>query len=339
LLLGAAVAQTTQTTTQTMTQTAQPPVSAAPFVATDAPKTSVREAPIAIEQARIDSLNLEQHKITVVDLSQADDTPLDLKTSDANEGRLARMQAGDRVRLSYTSGGELKNIRLLSRTVELWRRASAIAAAALIYLALLWVCTNIGKIPPTQKHGVLSPIVGCDGHYSNSKFQLASWFALLITGYLCLVGLRLWTLGWEYFGGLSIPQNLLLLSGMSVLSFGGAKAITQSKVDKESKEEAASDGQGTAQQQKDAGLVETQPGWNNLVRNDFGTFDFGDFQMLVVTLLALSSYALLLWHATAKLEYATTMILPDVDTTVLSAFGLGQGAYLIKKFTGKLKHS
>jgi hypothetical protein len=72
------------------------------------------------------------------------------------------------------------------------------------------------------------------------------------------------------------------------------------------------------------------------VQNDVGSFDFGDFQMLVVTLLAVTMYLMLIFHFLGSIEFTKALTLPDVDTTVLAAFGLGQGAYLAKKAAGNV---
>ena len=72
------------------------------------------------------------------------------------------------------------------------------------------------------------------------------------------------------------------------------------------------------------------------MQNDVGVFDFGDFQMLVVTLLAVVMYLILIFHFLGSIEFRTTVSLPDLDTTVLAAFGLGQGAYLTKKAAGNV---
>ena len=66
------------------------------------------------------------------------------------------------------------------------------------------------------------------------------------------------------------------------------------------------------------------------------SFDFGDFQMLVVTLVAVTMYLLAAYHFLGQIQFAASVSLPDVDTTVLSAFGLGQGAYLVKKAVGNV---
>ncbi|PYV71082.1 MAG: hypothetical protein DMG97_17370 [Acidobacteria bacterium] len=55
------------------------------------------------------------------------------------------------------------------------------------------------------------------------------WFFVLIASYIAAVWLRLRVAGWDFVGGVDIPKNLLLLSGLSALTFGGAKAITASK--------------------------------------------------------------------------------------------------------------
>jgi hypothetical protein len=71
-----------------------------------------------------------------------------------------------------------------------------------------------------------------------------------------------------------------------------------------------------------------------LTSNDSGQLDLGDIQMLVVTLIAVVSYAVLEFHDLGTLKAVAGLTLKDVDTTILSAFGLGQGAYLTKKAVG-----
>lgn len=74
--------------------------------------------------------------------------------------------------------------------------------------------------------------------------------------------------------------------------------------------------------------------FRDLTQNDYGDFDFGDFQMLVVTMIAVGMYMLLVFHFLESIEFLKTTSLPDVDTTILAGFGLGQGAYLAKKAGG-----
>ncbi len=72
-------------------------------------------------------------------------------------------------------------------------------------------------------------VISEDNRYSNSRFQMALWFYVLLTTYIAALWLRVWLGGWDFLGGVNIPQNLLLLSGMSAFTFAGAKGITASR--------------------------------------------------------------------------------------------------------------
>jgi hypothetical protein len=152
---------------------------------------------------------------------------------------------------------------------------------------------------------------------------MALWFSVVIVAYAATVYLRFTEAGSDFFGGVNIPQNLLLLSGLSALTFGGAKGITTSKVD--------SALQAGLQNPK---TFTTTPSFWNLVQNDFGMFDIGDFQMFFITLFAIGMFLLLIFNFLGAIEMRKIVNLPDVDTTILAAFGLGQGAYLAKKAAG-----
>ncbi len=62
-----------------------------------------------------------------------------------------------------------------------------------------------------------------------------------------------------------------------------------------------------------------------------GAADIGDFQLVVITILAVSVYLVQIWAWLGNIPVGVTTTLPDVDTTILATFGLGQGAYLFKK--------
>jgi len=53
--------------------------------------------------------------------------------------------------------------------------------------------------------------------------------------------------------------------------------------------------------------------------------------MFFVVLLAVFVYSLTIFHFLEWIEFMPTINLPDVDSTLLSVFGVGQGAYLVKK--------
>ena len=193
-------------------------------------------------------------------------------------------------------------------------------ALAMSLLALLAVTVIfLGKSFPNL-------LINEDNRYSNSKFQMTVWFAVLVTTYLGAVVLRY---PHGLIGGIDIPQHLLLLSGMSALTFGAAKGITANKV----------------QEAEDKNIQDPKPVaakpnfFLDLVRDDHNRSDIGDFQMLVVTFMAVGVYFALAVHFLGSLELAKTVKLPDVDTTILATFGLGQGAYLTKKAVGKVAES
>jgi hypothetical protein len=152
---------------------------------------------------------------------------------------------------------------------------------------------------------------------------MAIWFSVLISTYIATVFLRVQSCGWEFFGSVDLPVHLFALSGASALTLGAAKGITTAKVQAAVK----------------AGVPDPKPAGTphfllDLVANDSGGFDLGDFQMLVVTLLAVAMYLTNTYQFLGSIDCLKTASLPDVDTTILAAFGLGQGAYLTKKAAG-----
>ena len=55
---------------------------------------------------------------------------------------------------------------------------------------------------------------------------------------------------------------------------------------------------------------------------------------MLVTLIAVGMYLTLIFHFLGSIEFQSTASLPDLDSTVLASFGLGQGAYLTKRQRG-----
>jgi hypothetical protein len=144
---------------------------------------------------------------------------------------------------------------------------------------------------------------------------MALWFVTVATIYAGTVVLRMWSLGLDYVGGVSIPANLLLLSGLSAFTFGGAKVITVQKTE-------------SAGQDKPKAVA---PRLADLVQNDDKEADLGDFQMIFITLAAAGIFCVSAFHFLGRLSLLGGVTLPDVDSTLLGGFALGQGAYLFKK--------
>ncbi len=199
-----------------------------------------------------------------------------------------------------------------------WTRAIALVLAELMLLALVRLFVG-------QSTAAL--ILGEDNRYSKSKFQMAVWFSVLIASYGATVTLRLLSKHPVVVGGVDIPPHLALLSGLSAFTFAAAKGITTAS-DQKAKVAAASG--------KPLGPPKTyNPGRasfpSDLVMDDDGRPDLGDFQMIVVTLLAVIVYLVAVYRFLGTLPLGARVSLPDVDTTILATFGLGQGAYLAKK--------
>jgi hypothetical protein len=293
---------------------------------------------------------------------------------------LRQFTPGDHLRLDFapprdgTAVGVLTGVRGIESYPGGMNSASEIAplyrflALGISALAVFALAFAVTKGAPNRF------VVGQDNRYSNSKIQLAVWFWIVISTYLALFTFRIYYAGWDFLGGIGIPQNLLLLSGLSALTYGGAKAITTAKAN------AAADAALQAQQTMTAVTAEMcqvamnsqdsvqfaaaklkqdsaasmvkitaeamkKPSPNgprlfrDLVSNDDGVFDFGDFQMLVVTLIAVGTYLMLIFHFLHSVEFRKYVYLPDVDSTVLALFGIGQGAYLTKKAGGNVGKS
>jgi hypothetical protein len=202
-------------------------------------------------------------------------------------------------------------------------------------------------------------VIGEDNRYSNSKCQMALWFGVLAVTYLSAVFLRWVVSGYspDFAGGIDIPKNLLLLSGLSVFSFGAAKGITANK---QAVAQAAANapvqgptivaarapgGEGVAAVMPAPAptgppppAVKTeacQPSFpSDLLCDDQGNPDIGDYQMMAVTAIAVGVYVTQILGFLGSIQLLHHVTIPDVDSTILATFGLGQGAYLVKKQLG-----
>lgn len=201
-------------------------------------------------------------------------------------------------------------------------------------------------------------VIGLDNRYSNSKCQMALWFGVLAVTYLSSVFLRWVVSGYspDFAGGVDIPKNLLLLSGLSVFSFGAAKGITANK---QAAAQAAANtpapeptilaaraagGEGVAVVPAPAPTGPPPPAMkteacqpsfpSDLLCDDQGNPDIGDYQMMAVTAIAVGVYVTQTLGFLGSIQLVHHVTMPDVDSTILATFGLGQGAYLVKKQLG-----
>ena len=229
---------------------------------------------------------------------------------------------GDKVALNFDeepsqddqpSRNVLKNISIRSYRVPERDRAIALIVAGILFSVISIILLQ---------NRARSLVIGADNRYSNSKFQTVVWFFVLIVTYVTVIWFRWWAGGFRFAGGVNIPQNLLLLSGLSAITFAAAKGITQSNI-----------ASGTVV--KTSAQHPSFP--SDLFNDDSGNVDMGDFQMVIITLLAVLVYLARIFGFLGIIELHSSVTLPDVDTTILATFGLGQGAYLAKKYVGDVK--
>ncbi len=243
--------------------------------------------------------------------------------------RLSQLHKGDRIKVVYSTEANGQNVLKVFcvNTATPGPRAATRFGVLLGSAGICWLL--YGLFSGFKPHRLM---IGADNRYSNSKFQIALWFAVVITTYIATLWLRVWYAGWDFIGGVNIPQNLLLISGMSVLTFGGAVGITSQKV-----ADARAAGNNDVKNP-----TNVQPNFLLDLTQDDGVagqpatrrFDFGDFQMFVITLIAVGTYLVLVFNFLGTIAESKLISLPDVDTTILAAFGLGHGAYLAKKAVG-----
>lgn len=252
------------------------------------------------------------------------------------KANLANLQEGDLVYLEYDGQKNLKSLSVSTVNFNpLERILTGLFIGALfwgIFFVLLG-CQNPWNLT-----------IGLDNRYSNSKTQMFSWFFILLTTYITTICLRSWSGGIVFVGGVAIPPNLLIMSGLSAFSFATAKGITQSKVN----EAAKGITQSTVNKEENNKFGKAKSPSDkvgkaqfpfDLFHNDNGELDLGDFQMIVITAIAIVVYGFQVYGFLGTIEFHKVVTLPEVDTTLLTSFGVGQGAYLAKKLVGKLGES
>jgi hypothetical protein len=273
----------------------------------DTPKSSTPTLRVPVVSTAAD-------QVTV--LTGSSNKTLSAKGLDTSSNEMLQtLQPGDLLTIEVddaTNPSSVSKIESVQRPVNMGPRVLIFGASALLFFLVATAAT--GGHP-------LKFLIGVDNRYSNSQCQLVLWFGAVATMYLGTVALRARYLGLDYLGGVGITENLVALTGLSALSFGGAKAITGTKVDNAAQ----------------AGLppVKAPAARANLLTdlftNDHNQADLGDFQMILITVVAVLMFGISAFHSTQFLLLSHSITLPDIDSTMLAGFGIGQGAYLAKK--------
>jgi hypothetical protein len=278
-----------------------------------------QSAATVFDNVRFEGIPSDQLSVDITVLPQGTAQRL-LVRDTALQDRLKGLHKGDRLSVVVATENGQAILQAMSVRVIPVGRVFRTVVLLVAMFAFWLVCFLLSGFHPEKL------IVGEDGRFSNSKFQTVLWFGVLVSCYLATFWLRFHELGGDMMGGINIPQNLLLLSGMSALTFTAAKGITVTKI----------------QNARAAGVLniksfaDTARFWTDLTSNDSSQFDLGDFQMLIMTFLAVGTFLVLVIHFLGALEARTIVDLPDVDTTILASFGLGHGAYLTKKAVGSV---
>jgi len=280
-------------------------------VATPAPASTPAPEPVRLT---LDQIDLAHHSVS--GRLTTDTNPRFLALADPSAiPLLARARSGDLLDASVDAAGNptrLVGVVRVMRPVAVWPRVLALAGV----LGALLLAASLASGWRPQRF-----LIGVDNRYSNSQCQLALWFSAVAVAYGATVALRVVNLGGDFIGGVGLTANVAALSGFSALSFGGAKAITAGKV-------AAATARGL--EVKTPSI--TPPSLvRDLVSNDHNVPDLGDFQMILISAVAAAIFLAQTFQYLGALEISPNVTLPDVDTTLLASFGIGQAAYLAKK--------
>jgi|SRR5215218_2268027 len=195
--------------------------------------------------------------------------------------------------------------------IEWWIYLAVLGGLVILSLLLhVLVLAVAPRGTPAKRHGIAGLFIGDDNRTSTSKVQAMLWtYAVLWALVSLLVGA-----GAEAFSdalGKDLREEYFLLLGGPYAAAIAAKAITTSRsAEKDAKDMEASS---TASER----LVE-------VVANDSGAVDLGDFQYFAFTLLTLTYFAWAFIDAPGD-------GLPAIPGTLLVLTGVSLSAYVGKK--------
>lgn len=263
---------------------------------------------------------------------------------------------------TIASGGAIAPLTPAERRQRDWTAALIIALLALAGWLLFAKMRNGGDDQPYQLWGVYAVVVlfaiasalsgrfwpsklveGSDGRLSISKAQIAVWTATVAYSYVTLYAARALQ-AHDVHPIDSIPQNVLIVLGISAASAIGAKAITVSKIS-------------SNQIQKTDKLPGTAS-FSDLIAGDDNCPDLNKVQLLFWTLVSVAVYVSLtngaLQHFLGGLDCSSLpatgtpltglngtggardlncLGLPNIDAVLMVLMGISHGTYLGGKLT------
>jgi hypothetical protein len=202
-----------------------------------------------------------------------------------------------------------------------WWVYLAVLGGLLLVSFLLHVLVRAAAPPgtPAKKHGLMALFIGLDDRTSTSKLQPLLWTYAILWALISLLAGG----GVEEFEdalGQELGEEYFLLLGGPYLVAIASKAKTTSDVNR-----AAETGEENPKPPKSADVPSgPKERIAEIVTNDEGSVDLGDFQYAAFTLLTLTFFA---WAFIASPSEG----LPAIPGTLLVLTGVSQAAYLGKK--------
>ena len=122
------------------------------------------------------------------------------------------IELGDRltVAVNLQKSRKLSAIKINAHVTTWGLRFGVLVAAFVLVIVLAMIAARAN---------LTSFLIGADGRYSNSKTQVMLWFTTVIAAYIATIVLRVFVCGGDYLGFIDIPTNLLVLSGLSALTY------------------------------------------------------------------------------------------------------------------------
>lgn len=193
--------------------------------------------------------------------------------------------------------------------------AWAVSAGVLI-LAAIWVGLDA---PGVRFLGIF---VDSRGRFSLTKLQLTLW-TIVVVSLVSGLFLARWIKGVDDALGFSIPDQLLIVLGISVGSAATSTTIKASKDRKEPDAIAASN-------------EDDRPRFAQMFLEEEGEYadrvvDIPKFQNFWFTILAVAAYVLLAIREIEDASSVATITLPGFSATILTLLGISHAGYLAGK--------